>query len=218
MKQIFLLFRFALLIMSLLIALGLNAQPDEFAQRRLTAWHTLIKENQKIKVPQKLENVNVFFNQMEYQPDSITWNKQDYWATPREFIVAGQGDCEDFAIAKFDTLRQLGVPEQNLLLCYTKIKLPDKPSYQPHILLAYLVEPGEAPLLLDNFNKEIVPADKRGDLKSLYCFNHLGFWQLSKHGKARHIGKSTDIKPWQEMEKRKQSEEAGQGEKLHESD
>lgn len=32
------------------------------------------------------------------------------WKTPKEFLIDGEGVCEDFAIAKYFTLLELGIP------------------------------------------------------------------------------------------------------------
>ena len=57
---------------------------------------------------------------MRFIDDIIHWNKVDYWATPIEFLASHGGDCEDFAIAKYFTLIQLGIPEEQLTLTYVK--------------------------------------------------------------------------------------------------
>jgi len=45
--------------------------------------------------------------------DQAIWGKEDFWATPDEFLAKGAGDCEDFAICKYYALRKLGFkPEQ----------------------------------------------------------------------------------------------------------
>ena len=52
--------------------------------------------------------MNRFFNNIRFRSDQKTWGKEDYWALPREFLNRGIGDCEDYAIAKYITLRRLG--------------------------------------------------------------------------------------------------------------
>ena len=82
---------------------------------------------------EKLEKVNRFFNQVNFVSDAIHWQKKDYWATPIEFLASDGGDCEDFALAKYFTLKMLGVPEKKLNLTYVKAwKLN-----QSHMVLTY---------------------------------------------------------------------------------
>ena len=45
----------------------------------------------------------------------------DYWATPVESLRKGEADCEDYAIAKYFTLRQLGVADDKLRITYYKV-------------------------------------------------------------------------------------------------
>ena len=88
----------------------------EFAKRRLITWSKLSTENKSADDKKKLEAVNTFFNFIEYRKDLAHWGKEDYWATPLEFVVSGAGDCEDFAVAKYFTLLELGVPDEKLLI------------------------------------------------------------------------------------------------------
>jgi predicted transglutaminase-like cysteine proteinase len=97
------------------------------------------------------------FNQFEYQEDQVQWGKQDYWATPVEFLGTQKGDCEDFVIAKYFALRKLGVPDERL--------------YLAHMVLSYFPTPTSIPQILDNYNPVIVSADKRKDLLPVYSFN-----------------------------------------------
>ena len=75
-------------------------------------------KNEDISI--QLKEVNRFFNQFRYREDFEQWGKKDYWATPEEFIGTQYGDCEDFVIAKYFSLRKLGVPDNKLYLTYVK--------------------------------------------------------------------------------------------------
>jgi predicted transglutaminase-like cysteine proteinase len=56
--------------------------------------------------------VNKFFNKWPYRLDKANWGVSDYWETPWEFLRKS-GDCEDYAIAKFYALQELGFsPDQ----------------------------------------------------------------------------------------------------------
>lgn len=55
----------------------------------------------------QLEAVHAYVNRTPYQPDASRFGMADYWATPREFL-GRSGDCEDYAIAKYLSLRKLG--------------------------------------------------------------------------------------------------------------
>lgn len=46
--------------------------------------------------------------------DASLWGQSEYWATPKEFIAKGKGDCEDFAICKYYAFRSLGFQPNQL--------------------------------------------------------------------------------------------------------
>ena len=115
----------------------------------------------------QLAEVNRFFNRFQYREDHDHWGQQDYWATPTEFIGTHQGDCEDFVIAKYFALRSIGVPDERLYLTYVKALRQNV----AHMVLSYFETPTSVPLILDNYNPEILPATARRDLLPVYSFN-----------------------------------------------
>jgi len=115
----------------------------------------------------KLIVINKFFNQVIYSSDMKVWHAEDYWATRSEFLGKGQGDCEDYSIAKYFTLLEMGVPPEKLYLTYVKaVELN-----QAHMVVTYFKDKKSPPLVLDNINKSILPATKRPDLAPVYSFN-----------------------------------------------
>lgn len=181
----------------------------EYAKRRLNGWLKLMAENKEIPEKEKLDKVNQFFNLLEYRVDSVHWGVNDYWATPLELLVSGAGDCEDFSIAKYFTLLELGVDDSKLLITYTKYK--EYGGYeQAHMVLTYYETPTSIPLVLDNINKEILPADKRSDLRPIYSFNGSGLWRSKQLSKGKKLGKADDVNMWAEMQKRMASGEIGE--------
>ena len=85
------------------------------APARFSAWEDLIQKNKSPSDREKLEKVNHFFNsRIRFASDMEVWGVQDYWASPIEFLCKKAGDCEDFAIAKFFTLKAMGVAEEKL--------------------------------------------------------------------------------------------------------
>jgi len=90
---------------------------NKFARQRVIDWQALIRENHSLPEQEKLNRVNAFFNaNVQFIDDQALWDKKDYWATPIETLSIGGGDCEDYAIAKYFTLKQLGVDENKLRL------------------------------------------------------------------------------------------------------
>jgi len=140
---------------------------SEQALKRGNAVNKLILDLQGKTVDEQLQGVNRFYNQFQYREDIENWGQKDYWATPEEFIGTQQGDCEDFVIAKYFTLRKLGVADEHLFLTYVKhLKLN-----VAHMVLSYFKTPSSNPLILDNYDKTILQGSKRKDLLPVYSFN-----------------------------------------------
>lgn len=167
-----------------------------FAKQRLDALARLKQKLVNGSEREKLEGVNDFFNRVRFASDRETWGVDDYWASPREFLTRDQGDCEDFVIAKYFTLRQLGVPEEKLYFTYVKaLKLN-----QAHMVLTYYETPGSVPLVLDNLNYLVLPATKRKDLAYVYSFNAGSLFLNTQKGRGRSVkGGSARNKKWAEF-------------------
>ncbi|MBN2865969.1 MAG: transglutaminase-like cysteine peptidase [Thiotrichales bacterium] len=169
------------------------------AVKRFEAWQALVDNNLNKSERIKLEKVNDFFNQVLWVSDQQHWGTSDYWATPIEMLGTDAGDCEDYTIAKYFTLKALGVPESKLYLTYVKaIRLN-----QAHMVLTYFEKPNTIPLVLDNINKRILPASKRQDLVPIYSFNGDGLWLAKERGKGKAVaGGSTRLKKWNSLLKK----------------
>lgn len=140
----------------------------EATSNRLQAWRDLVAHALPLSEDEQLEAVNRFFNrEVRFIEDHRQWGRFDYWASPFEMLEAGAGDCEDYALAKYFTLRLLGVPSQRLRLVYTNLTS----TGQAHMVLGYWSDNGEFPLLLDNLRAEIVPLVQRDDLQMQFAFD-----------------------------------------------
>jgi predicted transglutaminase-like cysteine proteinase len=146
---------------------ALKKDYSEQAYRRGIALNKLLEQLKDKAVDIQLKEVNRFFNQFQYREDKDQYGVKDYWATPQEFLGTQQGDCEDFVIAKYFALRQLGVPDSRLYLTYVKALKQNV----AHMVLSYFVTPKSIPQILDNYNPQILIASKRQDLLPVYSFN-----------------------------------------------
>ena len=143
------------------------------AQARILDWEALIKSSAALPELDKLNEVNRFFNRkVRFVDDIQLWRENDYWATPVEMLIKGAGDCEDYSIAKYFTLRRLGIPDEKLRITYVKAL-----NYnQAHMVLTYYASPSAEPLVLDNLINDIRPASQRKDLFPVYAFNAEGLY------------------------------------------
>jgi len=165
------------------------------ARARLIAWEDLIREDTSSSDLEKLEKVNRFHNQMTFVDDMRHWGQEDYWATPIEFLASHGGDCEDFSIAKYFTLKAMGVNEEKLNLTYVKALQYN----MHHMVMTYYSTPGAEPLVLDNLVESIKPASQRTDLMPIFSFNGTGLWLAKQRGRGKLAGSSSRVKRWRDL-------------------
>jgi predicted transglutaminase-like cysteine proteinase len=135
-----------------------------------------------------LAEVNRTLNRVRFVEDSKHWGEADYWATPSEAVASNGADCEDFTIAKYFLLKELGVPISRLRMTYVKsLKLN-----QAHMVLAYYPRPEADPLVLDNLEDTVRPASQRPDLVPVYSFNDEEVW-IEARGRG---GSPRQIRNW----------------------
>jgi len=173
------------------------------AAERVSAWRRLMSGNRDRDERTKLVLVNDFFNRLAFRTDAQLWGKEDYWATPVEAMGVGGADCEDYSIAKYFTLRELGVPDDKLRIMYVKAVNLN----QAHMVLTYYPTPGSVPEVLDNIRGNIVPADQRPDLAPVYSFNASDLWLAKSRGMGQHVGNSDRIGLWRDLRKRMEIED-----------
>lgn len=172
------------------------------AQQRIDEWAALLNNARSASVQEKLALANQFFNtRIDFRDDSVVWQQQDYWATPIEFLRKGAGDCEDYAIAKYFTLREIGVPANQLRITYVKALQLN----QAHMVVTWYSTPEAIPLVLDNLKTAILPATQRTDLLPVYAFNGEGLW-LPQAGGNKRVGDSKRLSRWQDLLTRMRAE------------
>ncbi|WP_233496534.1 MULTISPECIES: transglutaminase-like cysteine peptidase [Corallincola] len=164
------------------------------AAARVRKLKRLLERGQNLAERDKLKLINKHFNKIEFRSDQSHWGKVDYWATPIELIATGAGDCEDYSIAKYFSLRALGVAPEKLRLMYVKAVRIN----QAHMVLTYYPEPDSMPLVLDNLTDSILPASKRKDLIPVYSFNAEGLWQSKALNQGKRVIENSQA-PWHEL-------------------
>ncbi|TVO62430.1 transglutaminase [Spiribacter vilamensis] len=149
------------------------------------------------------ERINAFFNRhMRYVEDHELYGQSDYWASPVEAIGHGAGDCEDFAIAKYLSLRKLGIENSKLRLIYVRARIAG--ATRAHMVLGYYPEPEAEPLILGSLVDLIVPARNRTDLTPVFSFNSEGIWV---GGQQRNGDQATDrLSRWRDVLQRARAE------------
>lgn len=171
-------------------------------QQRIDAWQQLLATQKQLSDVERLEVVNQFFNrQLRYEEDIDLWHEVDYWATPIQSLIKGAGDCEDYAIAKYFSLRRLGIPADKLRITYVKALRQNR----AHMVLTYYSSPDAMPLVLDSLIDAIKPASQRTDLLPVYAFNGEGLWLTGAAGNKK-VGDTKRLSRWQDLLKKMQAE------------
>jgi predicted transglutaminase-like cysteine proteinase len=172
------------------------------AKGRIEAWNQMLQSEAEQPELEQLRAVNSFFNQqLSFQDDTHIWHQIDYWATPLESLIKGAGDCEDYALAKYFSLRNLGVPSEKLRITYVKALTRN----QAHMVLTWYASPSADPLVLDNLIDEIRPASQRKDLLPVYAFNAEGLYLPGANG-GKRSSDSKKLSRWQDVLKKMQAE------------
>lgn len=181
---------------------GVEARWGAAARERVAAWEELMSAGRDWPEGVKLERVNRFFNRLRFVSDQEHFGRRDYWATPVEMLGSGGGDCEDFSVAKYFTLRQMGVAEARMRITYVRAR----ELQQTHMVVAYYTSPEAEPLILDNLVEEIRPASRRPDLVPVYSFNGDGLWRAVERGAGRRVGDAESLGRWRDLLQRMQRE------------
>jgi predicted transglutaminase-like cysteine proteinase len=153
----------------------------------------LFKEYHKAK---QLIHVNLYLNKLLPQYDAIIQKQEDYWSTPKEFLITGYGDCEDYVIIKYFTLLKLGFEKEKLFL--TTVREKYYGGY--HMVLSYFEIKNKPPLILDNLSFKILNLSKRTDLEADIFINSDGVHKIDKEYKLTKV--ANYFKQYDDLEKR----------------
>lgn len=169
------------------------------AAERIAQWGELMRQLPALDEGERLRRVNAYFNRIPGVTDAALWGEPDYWATPLEFLVRNGGDCEDYALAKYFTLKMVGIPAEKLRISYVRAWLPRERRMEAHMVLSYFPDTDSDPLILDNLVAEIRPAPERTDLTPTHHFNAEGLWSARQRGQNGRLGDATRIGRWVDL-------------------
>ncbi len=140
-----------------------------FTACHLRDWQRFLAELRGADAPTQLDRVNRYMNRAPYITDPRNYSVDDYWATPRQFFNR-DGDCEDYAIAKFMSLRALGWDNDDLRIVVLK-------DVNLRIAHAVLVVYGDGAVwVLDNQIEQVVAADRIRHYRPYYSVNEDSWW------------------------------------------
>jgi len=146
-----------------------------FIVNRLNKYQTLKEKVKDYSLIRKLSHINSFINKILPAQDISKNSSIDYWATPKEFLIQGHGDCEDYAIAKYFTLLELGISKEKLYFAVVDIK----GQRDSHMVLLYQENKNKSPLVLDNLSFRVIPFTKRKKLIPKFAFNEIDSYKFT---------------------------------------
>ena len=142
---------------------------NQDSQPTIRQWRQSLIGFRDLPLLSMAQHVNDLMNEHPYIRDSRNWGVNDYWETPVEFLTRG-GDCEDFAIVKYLSLRALGVPEERMRVAIVQ----DTQKNIPHAVLALYADDGV--YILDNQNKAVFNAGHQGRYRPIFSINRTAWW------------------------------------------
>ena len=146
-----------------------DCSSDTFNACHLQEWQAFLNSLDGKKLVKKVKAVNTYLNGVKYITDIRNWGLDDYWATPTQF-KSQNGDCEDYAIAKYMSLRALGIPLDKMRI----VVVQDQNLGVAHGILAVYIN--NKPYILDNQIKQILPSKKIHHYKPFYSVNEKYWW------------------------------------------
>ncbi len=138
-----------------------------------TTWDKLKEQTKGKSLLNQIKIVNTFWNQWPYRQDKDVYRKLDYWAAPYQF-KKNSGDCEDYAIAKYYTLRELGFPMERLRVVVVK----DTILNLAHAILAVYLD--DNVYILDNLTRSVFPHTRFKNYIPQYSINEKHRWMHIK--------------------------------------
>lgn len=139
-------------------------------KKHVQDWMKFVASVKNKSKNEQIKAVNNYMNRVAFVPDQKNYNVTDYWATPMEFLARG-GDCEDYAFAKYVTLRALGFAQDDLRLAIVY----DSEMRMPHAILV-VYHDGEAKIL-DNQSEEVKSSSKIERYKPIYSISQVAWWR-----------------------------------------
>jgi len=153
------------------VALSVNSTPLDKRWHRVErarvggSYATWARSLRGFDAEQRADLVNRFVNnRVTFVDDSRQFGRADVWLTASETLRRRRGDCEDYAIAKMQLLREAGIAERDMYLVIAK----DLVRRSDHAML--VVRAGERMLMLDNGSDELLDSESVADYRPVLTF------------------------------------------------
>ena len=134
-------------------------------------WARIVLDAEELSPGERISHVNRAVNALvAYRSDREIWHRAEYWASPSESLALGRGDCEDYVILKYWTLRRLGIADDAMRI----VVLRDRAKKVNHAVLAVAFKSDW--LVLDNRYAKVRFHGEMPNYQPIYSFNFSGQW------------------------------------------
>ncbi|WP_182911858.1 transglutaminase-like cysteine peptidase [Sphingomonas cavernae] len=154
------------------VAMAISRTPFDANWRRVRfanlgsgPWSAVLSEARTQDRAAQIATINRWVNaRIAFVDDIRRHGVVDRWALPAESLTSGQGDCEDYAIAKLGLLRSLGIPAADLYLVIAR----DLVRRTDHAVLAVRLD--DRLVILDNQTDQILDAPEVQDYRPVMTY------------------------------------------------
>jgi len=148
-------------------------------QAFLARWDAFLASIYDREPAEQLRRVQDYVNAVGYRRDPPSRYGGDYWKSPAEFFASG-GDCEDYAVAKYWSLRKLGFTAANLRIM-VMYSIPERAAHS-----ALRARIGDRYFFLDNLSPQVLPLERVRGYTGLYGLNETHAWLFPDSSRLDH--------------------------------
>jgi predicted transglutaminase-like cysteine proteinase len=141
-------------------------------------WEQFREQAEKFQGLDLLRFVTKFWNSWPYKEDIVNWGVEDYWEIPAEFLQRS-GDCEDYAIIKYFTLKELGIPPEDMRIVVVRDTIR---NLGHAVLVVYMQNDA---YVLDNLSNVVLSNTRFRHYSPQYSVNEFGRWAHLKGRQAK---------------------------------
>lgn len=140
-----------------------------FNRCHLREWLSFLQSIRHMSTDEQIRKVNGYANNKEYILDIENYGLGDYWATPKQFLQ-NNGDCEDYAIIKMMSLKQLGFDVNKMRV----VVVQDTNQRIAHAVMS--IDRHNDILILDNQIEEVISHRNIFHYVPVYSVNENNWW------------------------------------------
>ena len=149
---------------------GCLANGDACPSSRVESWRRQIESVRSRDPMTQLQEINRFVNNIvPYTTDSANYGVSDYWASPLEFLRRA-GDCEDYSIAKYVSLLELGFRDDQMRI----VVVMDVLRNLPHAVLSVRIN--DRNYILDSLVDVVLEDRQMTQYEPQYSVNRTSRW------------------------------------------